>query len=70
MRSAGGSRAAPELGGGFLKATLSSKTPVTRQPGTVGAAVGASVEDGGGGGGDLRGTVGRARRAARDTRPT
>ena len=27
---------------------------VARQPGTVGAAVGASVEDGGGGGGDLR----------------
>ena len=40
---------------------------VARQPGTVGAAVGASVEDGGGGGGELRGDAVRgARRATRD----
>ena len=56
-----------------LKAPLSFYA-VARQPGTVGAAVGASVEDGGGGGGELRGDAVRgvrdARRRKRDARPT
>ena len=50
-----------------LKAPLSFYA-VARQPGTVGAAVGASVEDGGGGGGELRGDAVRGARDARDAR--
>ena len=56
-----------------LKAPLSFYA-VASQPGTVGAAVGASVDDGGGGGGELRGDAVRgardARRRKRDARPT
>ena len=77
MRSTGGSRAAPDLlqfaMSRVLKAPLSFYA-VASQPGTVGAAVGASVEDGGGGGGELRGDAVRgardARRRKRDARPT
>ena len=82
MRSAGGSRAAPDLlqfaMSRVLKAALSFDA-VARQPGTVGAAVGAADGDapGGGGGGALRGRGERrgARRATRgrrrrDARPT
>ena len=56
-----------------LKAKLNFDA-VARQPGTVGAAVGASFEDGGGGGGELRGDAVSgardARRRKRDARPT
>ena len=63
MRSAGGSRLAPDR---VFEGIVEFRRR-THQPGTVGAAVGAAVasSDGGGGGGALRGdAVSGARRAA------